>query len=67
MRPSPDKVKVSIVLDADVDFRLSVHAAAQRIDRSAVVNRLLADSLKRYVVHDHGKSSDRATLEVSAT
>lgn len=60
-RTSPEKVKVSIVLSTDVDFRLSVHAAAQRIDRSALVNQILADALRRYVVSDRAKPDDRAT------
>ena len=66
VRPSPEKVKVSIVLSTDVDFKLSVHAAALRIDRSALVNQVLADALKRYVVSDRGKTADPATEVVSA-
>ena len=65
-RPSPDKVKVSIVLSTDVDFKLSVHAAALRIDRSALVNQVLADALKRYVVSDRGKTADQGAEVVSA-
>lgn len=66
VRPAADKVKVSIVLSTDVDFKLSVHAAAMRIDRSALVNQVLADALKRYVVSDRGKAADQATEVVSA-
>ena len=66
VRTSADKVKVSIVLSTDVDFKLSVHAAALRIDRSALVNQVLADALKRYVVSDRGKTADQATEVVSA-
>jgi hypothetical protein len=58
VRPAADKVKVSIVLSTDVDFKLSVHAAALRIDRSALVNQVLADALKRFVVSDRAKSAD---------
>jgi hypothetical protein len=36
-RTAADKVKVSIVLSADVDFRLSVAAAALRMDRRAPI------------------------------
>lgn len=58
-RPTGDRVKVSIVLTADVDFKLSVAAAALRTDRSSLVNQLLAESptLKRFVVQDRGKSA----------
>lgn len=66
VRPAADKVKVSIILSTDVDFKLSVHAAAMRIDRSALVNQVLADALKRYVVSDRGKAADQATEVVSA-
>ena len=54
-----ERVKVSLVLSAEVDFRLSVHAAAQRIDRSGLANQILADALKRYRVQDLG-GTDRA-------
>jgi ribosomal protein L28 len=66
VRPSPEKVKVSIVLSTEVDFKLSVHAAALRIDRSALVNQVLADALKRYVVSDRGKTADQGAEVVSA-
>ena len=51
-RPSADRVKVSLVLSADVDFKLTVHAAAIRSDRSALANQILGDALKRFVVQD---------------
>jgi hypothetical protein len=51
-RPSADRVKVSLVLSADVDFKLTVHAAALRSDRSALANQILGDALKRFVVQD---------------
>jgi hypothetical protein len=56
-RAGAEKVKVSIILSADVDFRLSVHAAALRMDRSAVVNQVLTDALKRFTVSDRERSS----------
>ena len=57
VRPAAEKVKVSIVLSAEVDFKLSVASAALRMDRSALVNQILADSpaLKRFVVQDRAK------------
>lgn len=67
-RPSADKVKVSIVLSADVDFRLSVAAAALRMDRSALVNQILAESptVRRFVVQDRAKTAGEATEDISA-
>lgn len=50
------KVKVSLMLTEDVDFRLTVHAAAMRLDRSALTNQLLDAALKRFVVQDRGRA-----------
>jgi hypothetical protein len=57
---SGDKVKVSLVLSSEVDFKLSVHAAALKMDRSALVNQVLGDALKRFVVQDRERSADLA-------
>jgi hypothetical protein len=54
-RKSTAKVKASLMLTEDVDFRLTVHAAALRMDRSALANQLLDAGLKRFVVQDRGK------------
>lgn len=68
VRPAADKVKVSIVLAADVDFKLSVAAAALRMDRSALVNQVLAESstLRRFVVQDRAKTAGETTQEILA-
>ena len=68
MRTAADKVKVSIVLSADVDFRLSVAAAALRMDRSALVNQILGESptVRRFVVQDRAKPAGEATEDISA-
>jgi hypothetical protein len=50
------KMKVSLMLTEDVDFRLTVHAAAMRLDRSALANQLLDAGLKRFVVQDRGRA-----------
>ena len=57
-RKSTSKVKVTLMLTDDVDFRLTVHAAALRLDRSALANQLLDAALKRFVVQDRGRSED---------
>ena len=67
-RTSSEKLKVSIVLSADVDFKLSVASAALRMDRSALVNQILAESptLRRFVVQDRAKPAGEATAGISA-
>ena len=57
-RKSTTKVKVSLMLTEDVDFRLTVHAAALRTDRSALANQLLDSGLKRFVVQDRGRPEE---------
>jgi len=57
-RKSATKVKVSLMLTEDVDFRLTVHAAALRTDRSALANQLLDSGLKRFVVQDRGRPEE---------
>jgi hypothetical protein len=54
-RKSTTKVKASLMLTEDVDFRLTVHAAALRLDRSTLANQLLDAGLKRFVVQDRGR------------
>ena len=68
VRPAADKVKVSIVLAAEVDFKLSVASAALRMDRSALVNQILAESptVRRFVVQDRAKPASEAVEVVSA-
>lgn len=67
-RKSTAKVKASLMLTEDVDFRLTVHAAALRMDRSTLANQLLDAGLKRFVVQDRGRpdSGDDATTEDAA-
>lgn len=57
-RKSTAKVKVSLMLTDDVDFRLTVHAAALKLDRSALANQLLDAALKRFVVQDRGRPDE---------
>lgn len=59
-----DKVKVSIVLTTEVDFRLTVLAAHRGIDRSTLVNQVLEDLTRGVVVSLRGKSAD-STLPVA--
>jgi|GEM_PF-2351199 len=50
------KLKVSLMLTEDIDFRLTVHAAAMKLDRSELVNQILDGALKRFVVQDRGQA-----------
>jgi hypothetical protein len=54
------KDKVTIILSRETNLRLTVHAAALRVDRSALVESLLREHLKRFVLQDRG---DRDTGE----
>jgi hypothetical protein len=54
------KKKVSLMLTEDVDFRLTVHAAAMGLDRSELANQVLDGALKRYVVQDRGRGDAAA-------
>lgn len=51
------KVKATIHLSAENHKRLSVHAAMLGVDRSELVESLIATHLRRFIVSDRG---DRA-------
>jgi hypothetical protein len=48
------KVKATIHLSGEADKRLSVHATMMDMDRSELVEKLINDHLRRYVVSDRG-------------
>lgn len=60
------KYKATLLLSHEASQRLSIHAAMMGEDRSALVDRLINEHLRRYVVSDRGKSADPATEVVSA-
>ena len=53
-RPNAAKVKSTIHLSVEASQRLTVHAAMLGLDRSALVEQLIRDGLKRFVVSDRG-------------
>ncbi len=55
---SADKVKATIHLSLEASRRLSVHAAMLGLDRSTLVEQLICDNLKRFVVSDRGGQTD---------
>ena len=48
------KVKATIHLSSEADKRLSVHATMMEMDRSELVELLIIQHLKRWVVSDRG-------------
>jgi len=53
-RQNANKVKSTIHLSVEASQRLTVHAAMMGMDRSALVEQLIRDGLKRFVVSDRG-------------
>ena len=52
--PAAAKVKATIHLSVEADQRLSVHATMMKMDRSALVESLISQHLRRFVVSDRG-------------
>ena len=48
------KVKSTIHLSREADQRLDIHCTMMGFDRSALVEKLINDHLRRYVVSDRG-------------
>ena len=55
---SADKVKATIHLSLEASQRLTVHAAMLGLDRSTLVEQLIRDNLKRFVVSDRGGQAE---------
>jgi hypothetical protein len=60
------KVKATIHLSIEADKRLSVHATMMDMDRSELVEKLINDHLRRYVVSDRGHGGEAASGDVAA-
>lgn len=56
-RPAASKVKSTIHLTVEASQRLSVHATMLGVDRSELVEQLIRENLKRFVVSDRGGAS----------
>jgi hypothetical protein len=54
------KVKSTIHLSVEASQRLDIHATMMGLDRSALVERLIHEHLRRYVVSDRGGSDGAA-------
>lgn len=53
-RSAAPKVKSTIHLSVEASQRLDIHATMMGLDRSALVEKLINDHLRRYVVSDRG-------------
>ena len=60
-RPAASKVKATIHLSVEASQRLTVHAAMMGLDRSELVEKLISDHLRRFVVSDRGGAGDAAS------
>ena len=56
-RQAAQKVKATLHLTVEASQRLTVHAAMLGLDRSELVEQLIRDHLKRFVVSDRGGGS----------
>ena len=59
-RPAASKVKCTIHLSVEASQRLDIHATMMGFDRSALVEKLINDHLRRYVVSDRGGAAEDA-------
>lgn len=60
-RPAATKVKSTVHLSVEASQRLTVHAAMMGMDRSELVEKLISDHLRRFVVSDRGGAGDAAS------
>ncbi len=65
-RPAASKVKATIHLSVEASQRLDIHATMMGCDRSSLVERLINDNLRRYVVSDRGGTDAAPAGEAAA-
>lgn len=53
-KPSVEKVKATIHLTVEASQRLDIHATMMGLDRSSLVEKLINDGLRRWIVSDRG-------------
>jgi hypothetical protein len=58
------KVKATIHLSVEADKRLSIHATMLGMDRSELVEELINEKLRRFVVSDRGNGGEVAGGDV---
>jgi hypothetical protein len=65
-RPAASKVKATIHLSLEASQRLTVHAAMMGMDRSELVESLISQHLRRFVVSDRGGAESAASGDAAA-
>lgn len=65
-RQAGEKVKATIHLTLEASQRLTVHAAMLGMDRSELVEQLIREHLKRFVVSDRGGGTAEGTSSENA-
>lgn len=55
-RAAASKVKSTIHLSVEASQRLDIHCTMMRMDRSELVEKLINEQLRRWVVSDRGKA-----------
>lgn len=65
-RPAASKVKCTIHLTVEASQRLDIHATMMGMDRSSLVEQLVRDHLKRWIVSDRGGPDSDASGEAAA-
>lgn len=58
IRQGVAKVKSTIHLSVEASQRLDIHATMMGFDRSALVEKLITDHLRRFVVSDRGGAGE---------
>jgi hypothetical protein len=64
-RPAITKVKSTIHLSVEASQRLDIHCTMMGFDRSEMVEKLINDHLRRYVVSDRGRTDDAANNDAA--
>jgi hypothetical protein len=64
-RQGTAKTKATIHLSVEASQRLTVHAAMMGMDRSELVEKLISDHLRRFVVSDRGGPDGTASGEAA--
>lgn len=59
-RKAAEREKCTLLLNADTSIKLSVAAHMQGVDRSTLVNQLLAEALRHVVISIRGQSTGSA-------
>ena len=67
VRPGGEKVKSTIHLSLEASQRLTVHATMMGMDRSELVEQLIRENLKRFVVSDRGGGASEIASSFDTT